>query len=143
MVLFASAVRVSFFQQKTAYEMRISDWSSDVCSSEPPGALRHSHISRGCLATAKRLSQTVIAGLDPAVHAGNRFLTSLERFGAAAEWALGTSPRVTSGIGGGGCAIAADDVRPRRGGRGGRAAPGAPRGGGPARARSEEHTSEL
>src|SRR3546814_8502969 len=23
-----------FFMQKTAYEMRISDWSSDVCSSE-------------------------------------------------------------------------------------------------------------
>src|SRR3546814_4995573 len=35
-----------FFKQKTAYEMRISDWSSDVCSSDlllqgPPGpALR-------------------------------------------------------------------------------------------------------
>src|SRR3546814_6016264 len=26
-----------FFKQKTAYEMRISDWSSDVCSSD----LRH------------------------------------------------------------------------------------------------------
>src|SRR3546814_5494843 len=24
-----------FFKQKTAYEMRISDWSSDVCSSDP------------------------------------------------------------------------------------------------------------
>src|SRR3546814_2836637 len=39
-----------FFKQKTAYEMRISDWSSDVCSSdlvyddealaEPPGSLK-------------------------------------------------------------------------------------------------------
>src|SRR3546814_3981503 len=34
-----------FFKQKTAYEMRISDWSSDVCSSDlsigcAPGA-RH------------------------------------------------------------------------------------------------------
>src|SRR3546814_2135724 len=30
---------VFFFKQKTAYEMRISDWSSDVCSSdlEPQG----------------------------------------------------------------------------------------------------------
>src|SRR3546814_5311643 len=29
-----------FFKQKTAYEMRISDWSSDVCSSDlgGPGA---------------------------------------------------------------------------------------------------------
>src|SRR3546814_993319 len=27
-------VVVFFFKQKTAYEMRISDWSSDVCSSD-------------------------------------------------------------------------------------------------------------
>src|SRR3546814_19948886 len=27
-------VSVFFFKQKTAYEMRISDWSSDVCSSD-------------------------------------------------------------------------------------------------------------
>src|SRR3546814_10110189 len=31
----ASSVRFGFcFKQKTAYEMRISDWSSDVCSSD-------------------------------------------------------------------------------------------------------------
>src|SRR3546814_9739995 len=33
-----SSVRINclffFFKQKTAYEMRISDWSSDVCSSD-------------------------------------------------------------------------------------------------------------
>src|SRR3546814_944480 len=29
-----------FFKQKTAYEMRISDWSSDVCSSDLEGDLR-------------------------------------------------------------------------------------------------------
>src|SRR3546814_16813896 len=28
-----------FFKQKTAYEMRISDWSSDVCSSDVPALL--------------------------------------------------------------------------------------------------------
>src|SRR3546814_9531871 len=28
-----------FFKQKTAYEMRISDWSSDVCSSDLHGDL--------------------------------------------------------------------------------------------------------
>src|SRR3546814_5132075 len=27
-----------FFKQKTAYEMRISDWSSDVCSSDLPAS---------------------------------------------------------------------------------------------------------
>src|SRR3546814_11013432 len=30
-------VSVFFFKQKTAYEMRISDWSSDVCSSDLHG----------------------------------------------------------------------------------------------------------
>src|SRR3546814_9486572 len=31
-----------FFKQKTAYEMRISDWSSDVCSSDLAGGARSS-----------------------------------------------------------------------------------------------------
>src|SRR3546814_12037662 len=52
---------VFFFKQKTAYEMRISDWSSDVCSSDldvpprpvrPPGRMRncrpaHDTVPRG------------------------------------------------------------------------------------------------
>src|SRR3546814_8903602 len=33
------ALSVFFFKQDTAYEMRISDWSSDVCSSDLPGAI--------------------------------------------------------------------------------------------------------
>src|SRR3546814_1590857 len=32
--LFSVVVVFFFFKQKTAYEMRISDWSSDVCSSD-------------------------------------------------------------------------------------------------------------
>src|SRR3546814_3420942 len=39
-----------FFKQKTAYELRISDWSSDVCSSDLPRYLRtagaHHHGAR-------------------------------------------------------------------------------------------------
>src|SRR3546814_2912261 len=31
---------IFFFKQKTAYEMRISDWSSDVCSSDLTEALQ-------------------------------------------------------------------------------------------------------
>src|SRR3546814_7565405 len=31
--------RFFFFKQKTAYEMRISDWSSDVCSSDLSGMI--------------------------------------------------------------------------------------------------------
>src|SRR3546814_8327720 len=34
MLYCVSLVLVFFFKQKTAYEMRISDWSSDVCSSD-------------------------------------------------------------------------------------------------------------
>src|SRR3546814_4450464 len=32
-------VLMCLFKQKTAYEMRISDWSSDVCSSDLIGAI--------------------------------------------------------------------------------------------------------
>src|SRR3546814_4434033 len=32
-----------FFKQKTAYEMRISDWSSDVCSSDLLGLFPARH----------------------------------------------------------------------------------------------------
>src|SRR3546814_8029290 len=37
-----------FFKQKTAYEMRISDWSSDVCSSDldPDRAAVHPHANQ-------------------------------------------------------------------------------------------------
>src|SRR3546814_7164758 len=35
-----------FFKQKTAYEMRISDWSSDVCSSDLIGASSEAALSR-------------------------------------------------------------------------------------------------
>src|SRR3546814_4117312 len=34
---------IFFFKQKTAYEMRISDWSSDVCSSDLIGGQRLDH----------------------------------------------------------------------------------------------------
>src|SRR3546814_7278127 len=33
-IIFVYSLFVFFFKQKTAYEMRISDWSSDVCSSD-------------------------------------------------------------------------------------------------------------
>src|SRR3546814_2680528 len=35
-MLMLQCIFVFFFKQKTAYEMRISDWSSDVCSSDLP-----------------------------------------------------------------------------------------------------------
>src|SRR3546814_4331412 len=39
---------VCFFKQKTAYEMRISDWSSDVCSSDLDGTALQAPRPLGC-----------------------------------------------------------------------------------------------
>src|SRR3546814_5156383 len=39
--LFMNFVGFFFFKQKTAYEMRISDWSSDVCSSDLEDSTLH------------------------------------------------------------------------------------------------------
>src|SRR3546814_2608820 len=47
-----------FFKQKTAYEMRISDWSSDVCSSDlfvlgtGPANRRRAGLSRSAMSRA-------------------------------------------------------------------------------------------
>src|SRR3546814_4710515 len=47
-----------FFKQKTAYEMRISDWSSDVCSSD---LMRESNrIIRQCVEWLRNNSGPVI-----------------------------------------------------------------------------------
>src|SRR3546814_10711025 len=51
-----------FFKQKTAYEMRISDWSSDVCSSDL-GATTPERIDVRVIACANRdLQDEVAAG---------------------------------------------------------------------------------
>src|SRR3546814_1268497 len=49
-----------FFKQKTAYEMRISDWSSDVCSSD----LIHRHLA-GTGDLARATGGDHVGGLDP------------------------------------------------------------------------------
>src|SRR3546814_10746796 len=68
-----------FFKQKTAYELRISDWSSDVCSSDLRGRQgtaggRHDEIRDG-------VGVPRPAGLGDVVHA----LTSFTRSGG---WAM-------------------------------------------------------
>src|SRR3546814_16862170 len=40
---------VFLFKQKTAYEMRISDWSSDVCSSDLVEVLLRAQVGRAAL----------------------------------------------------------------------------------------------
>src|SRR3546814_5439420 len=45
-----------FFKQKTAYEMRISDWSSDVCSSDLVGMMLAGVSMVSCATTDKFLT---------------------------------------------------------------------------------------
>src|SRR3546814_2194457 len=63
-----------FFKQKTAYEMRISDWSSDVCSSDLPSLhLRELDLSSNALSY---LPLTASSKLSEGI-ATNRSLLSL------------------------------------------------------------------
>src|SRR3546814_1172122 len=51
-----------FFKQKTAYEMRISDWSSDVCSSDLTGLSQAATVRVGLAAGARDAEGLVRAG---------------------------------------------------------------------------------
>src|SRR3546814_17624003 len=55
---------IFFFKQKTAYEMRISDWSSDVCSSDLAESI---HIMREVAAEADKPVMLYSVGKDSAV----------------------------------------------------------------------------
>src|SRR3546814_8969766 len=62
---------VFVFKQKTAYEMRISDWSSDVCSSDLRNvggvvavAMRHGEVA-GRLGKARGFQQIIDADAAP------------------------------------------------------------------------------
>src|SRR3546814_18126111 len=59
-----------FFKQKTAYEMRISDWSSDVCSSDLMTALAERHGADGWRVTSSGLRWRRIAGNGSGAHPG-------------------------------------------------------------------------
>src|SRR3546814_6576328 len=105
---------IFFFKQKTAYEMRISDWSSDVCSSDLPRRLR--------CRRSRRAGGAGLSGL-PQHPRGAR------RRAAAAAGGGGASLPADAGA----AAAAADAAR--RPHRGLAVEPGGHR--------SEEHTSEL
>src|SRR3546814_1856479 len=52
-----------FFKQKTAYEMRISDWSSDVCSSD-----LSVHVAGKIMLQAGRMRGNSCISRQPATH---------------------------------------------------------------------------
>src|SRR3546814_16616655 len=90
-------VIVFFFKQKTAYEMRISDWSSDVCSSD---------LSKSAIDSSGRAS----SGSSSAPIGGIASLNSPSSMIGA------TSGNRTSGGGGVGAAISVPTVRNTGGG---------------------------
>src|SRR3546814_5791730 len=85
---------VFFFKQKTAYELRISDWSSDVCSSDLRVELVGEHRLQLVAAVAVAVAQQgqAVAALDRGVALGldvaSDHVLGLELAGVAAA-ALG------------------------------------------------------
>src|SRR3546814_7364714 len=69
-----------FFKQKTAYEMRISDWSSDVCSSDLAPEERPHRALTSCLLVHR--CEIVLGGdhiLIHRHHRGHRLLLRHQR----------------------------------------------------------------
>src|SRR3546814_11618364 len=80
------------FQQKTAYELRISDWSSDVCSSDLRTALSRSQ-GDGCRAGLDPPWARRNGGSRPALPAGERVRGEREVVVARVIGDLGAQPR--------------------------------------------------
>src|SRR3546814_3754750 len=74
-----------FFKQKTAYEMSISDWSSDVCSSDLAADERHHRTelhAAGAFALAGAFSRRTAEGGEKAAGQVNARIGQFGRAGA-------------------------------------------------------------
>src|SRR3546814_19518594 len=91
MVSSANICYVFFFKQKTAYEVRISDWSSDVCSSD----LSASAAARSCPAKPLRppiertdprhVAARIAGDLDPQGHKPLARVVARDRAGLTSD----------------------------------------------------------
>src|SRR3546814_1380933 len=124
---------VFFFKQKTAYEMRISDWSSDVCSSDLVAAHRllpqphhqpRNDAERALAADEELLQVIACIVLDHLVHRGDDPPVGQHRFDSQHLFAHHAIADDAHAAG----------IRRRVAAKLARAAPAQ---------RSEEHTSEL
>src|SRR3546814_10051758 len=69
---------IFFFKQKTAYEMRISDWSSDVCSSDLFEAAVHQFKDAPNVIDVRNIG--LVAGIEMAPRAGAPGARAAEAF---------------------------------------------------------------
>src|SRR3546814_9533760 len=75
-----------FFKQKTAYDMRISDWSSDVCSSDLKVAqLEHANLA--IQHARDTLEERVRARTEDLENANRELAESMEALAAAKQQA--------------------------------------------------------
>src|SRR3546814_4299991 len=126
-----------FFKQKTAYEMRISDWSSDVCSSDlglVPGVRdRRARLLSDLVAGRDRAQQA--RGHEPGNHPGT------PRHPVVADRILGTlEPCPARTLERRGAGVVGADIGAIRVERGATRVARFPRS---RRCRSAEHTSEI
>src|SRR3546814_2531760 len=63
-ILYCVLIFFFFFKQKTAYEMRISDWSSDVCSSDLISVPRQEVERNSLHSGANRLKTRLFPAID-------------------------------------------------------------------------------
>src|SRR3546814_20766510 len=83
-----------FFKQKTAYEMRISDWSSDVCSSDLPPPDRTARPDHGVERSDRRRCRRAF---QPRRAQGIRPSADLGDAGAQIRTRFALSPSTSSG----------------------------------------------
>src|SRR3546814_15165392 len=88
-----------FFKQKTAYEMRISDWSSDVCSSDLAQARDCDPVVGGGLRAALEEMRLSADALHDPEGLKERVASSLERIDAARGRLMGRSTGLLATIG--------------------------------------------
>src|SRR3546814_8813650 len=71
---------VFYLKKKTAYMVRISDWSSDVCSSDHATTLRRCEAGRSDKSISKRDAMSTNAALNPSASSSrNRATTHMKK----------------------------------------------------------------
>src|SRR3546814_13846948 len=89
-----------FFKQKTAYEMRISDWSSDVCSSDLNEQNERLLTLRGLMDFKLAENPIPVEEVEPASEIVKRFATGAMSLGSISTEAHTTLAVAMNRIGG-------------------------------------------